>query len=167
VEAPVVRGDDEVIEILNSVLTNELTAINQYFLHYRIQRHWGYRGLADHYYDESIDEMKHADKIIHRVLYLDGHPNLQRLHTLRTGETVPEMLELDYGRELENVETLRTGITLSRARSDFGTAVLFEEIITGEEEHIDWLEAQLELIRQLGASEYLSQQIHKDDGSGD
>lgn len=158
-----VRGDDEVIEILNAVLTNELTAINQYFLHYRIQKHWGYEGLADHYYDESIDEMKHADKIIHRVLYLEGHPNLQRLHTLRTGETVPEMLELDYARELENVETLRRGINMARTKSDIGTAVLLEEILTGEEGHIDWLEAQLELIRQIGANEYLSQQIHEHD----
>jgi bacterioferritin len=156
-----VRGGDEVIEILNAVLTNELTAINQYFLHYRIQEHWGYRGLAHHYRDESIDEMKHADKIIHRILYLDGHPNLQRLHTLRTGENVPEMLELDYGRELENVETLRKGVTLSRSTFDFGTATLFEDLIEAEEEHIDWLEAQLELIRQLGAQQYLAEQIHK------
>ena len=162
-----VRGDDEVIEILNAVLTNELTAINQYWLHYRIQSHWGYDGLAHHYRDESIDEMKHADKVVHRVLYLDGHPNLQRLHTLRTGENVPEMLELDYARELENVETLRKGITLSRGRSDFGTAVLLEEILEEEEEHIDWLEAQLELIRQVGAPQYLAEQIHKHGSSSD
>jgi bacterioferritin len=157
----VVQGDDEVLEILNAVLTNELTAINQYFLHSRMQQHWGFTGLARQYRDESIDEMKHADRIIDRVLYLGGHPNLQRLHTLRTGETVPEMLELDHARELENVETLRKGVTLSRGKSDFGTATLFEDLITDEEDHIDWLEAQLDLIRVLGANEYLSQQIHK------
>jgi len=161
-----VRGDDEVVEILNAVLTNELTAVNQYFLHYRIQEHWGFRGLAHHYRDESIDEMKHADRLIHRILYLDGHPNLQRLHTLRTGENVPEMLEVDYARELENIETLRKGVTLSRSKSDFGTATLLEDLVESEEEHIDWLEAQLELIRQLGAPQYLAEQIHKG-GSGD
>ncbi|WP_045875324.1 bacterioferritin [Pseudofrankia sp. DC12] len=161
-----VRGDDEVVEILNAVLTNELTAINQYFLHYRIQEHWGFHGLGRHYRDESIDEMKHADKIIHRILYLDGHPNLQRLHPLRTGENVPEMLELDYARELENVETLRKGVTLGRSKSDFGSATLLEWLISEEEEHIDWLEAQLELIRQLGAPQYLAEQIHEH-GSGD
>jgi bacterioferritin len=162
----VVRGDDGVIEILNAVLTNELTAINQYFLHYRIQKHWGYRGIARHYYDESIDEMKHADKIIDRILYLDGHPNLQRLHTLRTGETVPEMLELDYARELENVETLRKGVALSRGKSDFGSAVLLEDLIEDEEEHIDWLDAQLGLIRQVGAAQYLAEQIHEHGSDG-
>ncbi len=160
-----VRGDDEVVEILNAVLTNELTAVNQYFLHYRIQEHWGFNRIAHHYRDESIDEMKHADRLIHRVLYLDGHPNLQRLHTLRTGENVPEMLELDYARELENVETLRKGVALSRSKSDFGTATLLEDLIESEEEHIDWLEAQLELIRQLGAPQYLAEQIHR--GSDD
>jgi bacterioferritin len=161
-----VRGDDEVVEILNAVLTNELTAINQYFLHYRIQEHWGFAGLAHHYRDESIDEMKHADRLIHRILYLDGHPNLQRLHSLRTGENVPEMLELDYARELENVETLRKGVTLSRSKSDFGSATLLENLIESEEEHIDWLEAQLELIRQLGAPQYLAEQIHKSGSEG-
>jgi len=160
VEDHVVRGDDEIVEILNTVLTNELTAINQYFLHSRMQINWGYKRLGEHYYHESIDEMKHADELVHRVLYLDGLPNLQRLHSLRTGETVPEMLELDRGRELEGIELLRRGIALTRTRADIGSALLLERILHDEEEHIDWLEAQLELIRQLGASEYLSQQIH-------
>jgi bacterioferritin len=159
----VVQGDGEVIEVLNAVLTNELTAINQYFLHSRIQEHWGLERLAHHYYNESIDEMKHADRIVQRVLYLDGHPNLQRLHSLRTGETVPEMLELDRARELENITTLRQGVELTRAKADFGTATLLEDLITDEEEHVDWLEAQLDLIRLLGAAEYLSQQIHRHD----
>lgn len=156
------RGDEEIVEILNSVLTNELTAINQYFLHSRMQQNWGYLRISEHYYHESIDEMKHADKLIHRVLYLGGFPNLQRLHTLRIGETVPEQLELDRTHETDALETLRTGIATSRAKSDIGSAVLLEEILTSEEDHIDWLDAQLELISQLGATEYLSQQIHDD-----
>lgn len=153
------RGDEEIVEILNAVLTNELTAVNQYFLHSRMQRNWGYKHLAEHYYDESIDEMKHADRIIHRVLYLGALPNLQRLHTLRIGETVPEQLALDREHETAAVEQLRAGIAAGRAKADIGSAVLLEEILTSEEEHIDWLDAQLELIAQIGASEYLSQQI--------
>jgi bacterioferritin len=160
VEEPVVRGDEEIVEILNAVLTNELTSINQYFLHYRMQRHWGYRRLADRYYHESIGEMKHADELIHRVLYLAGHPNLQRLHALRIGETVPEMIELDHRRELDGVELLRTGIALSRAKGDVNSALLLERVLDDEEEHIDWLESQLELLRQIGPAEYLSAQIH-------
>nr|MDT0667342.1 bacterioferritin [Micromonospora sp. DSM 115978] len=142
--------------ILNGVLTNELTAVNQYFLHSRMQRNWGYKRISEHYYHESIDEMKHADKLIHRVLYLDGFPNLQRLHTLRIGETVPEQLELDRTHETNAVDALRKGIATARAKGDIGTAVLLEDILTSEEEHIDWLDAQLELISQLGATEYLS-----------
>jgi bacterioferritin len=160
VEEPVVRGDEEIVEILNAVLTNELTSINQYFLHYRMQKHWGYHRLADRYYRESIGEMKHADELIHRVLYLAGHPNLQRLHSLRAGETVPEMIELDRGRELDGVELLRTGVALSRAKGDVNSALLLERILHDEEEHIDWLESQLDLIRQVGSAEYLSAQIH-------
>lgn len=154
------RGDKEIVEILNNVLTNELTAVNQYFLHSRMQRNWGYLRISDYYYHQSIDQMKHADKLIHRVLYLDGFPNLQRLHTLCIGETVPEQLELDRTHETNTVELLRTGIATSRAKGDIGSAVLLEEILTSEEEQIDWLDAQLELISQLGATAYLSQQIH-------
>ncbi len=159
----VTRGDAEIIEVLNSVLTNELTTINQYFLHSRMQRNWGYRRIAEHYYHESIDEMKHADKLIERVLYLGGLPNLQRLHTLRIGETVPEQLEIDRNGEVDAVDLLRRGIALGRERGDVGSAVLLEDILVSEEEHIDWLDAQLELISQLGAANYLSQQIHEDD----
>ncbi|MCK9895869.1 bacterioferritin [Frankia sp. AgB32] len=157
------RGDAEIIEVLNSVLTNELTTINQYFLHSRMQRNWGYRRIAEHYYHESIDEMKHADKLIERILYLGGLPNLQRLHTLRIGETVPEQLEIDRTGEVDAVDLLRRGIVLGRERGDVGSAVLLEDILVSEEEHIDWLDAQLELISQLGAAHYLSQQIHEDD----
>ena len=155
------RGDEEVVEMLNAVLTNELTAVNQYFLHSRMQRNWGYRYISKQYYEESIDEMKHADKIIHRVLYLGGLPNLQRLHTLRIGESVPEQLELDRTHETNAVDLLRQAISLCRSKSDFGSAVLLEEILTSEEDHIDWLDAQLELISQVGREEYLSQQIRK------
>jgi bacterioferritin len=157
------RGDTEVVELLNSVLTNELTTINQYFLHSRMQRNWGYHRIAEHYYHESIDEMKHADRLIERVLYLGGLPNLQRLHTLRIGETVPEQLEVDRSGEFEAVDLLRRGVALARERGDVGSAVLLEDILVSEEEHIDWLDAQLELISQLGAAHYLSQQIHKED----
>ncbi|CUU53711.1 bacterioferritin [Frankia sp. CcI49] len=157
------RGDEQIVERLNTVLTNELTAVNQYFLHSRMQRNWGYKHISEHYYHESIDEMKHADRLIHRVLYLGGLPNLQRLNTLRIGETVPEQLELDRQHESEAVDVLREAIALFRSKGDIGSAVLLEDILTSEEEHIDWLDAQLELISQLGATEYLSQQIHEHD----
>ncbi|CUU53532.1 bacterioferritin [Frankia sp. CcI49] len=156
-----VRGDKDIIDLLNRVLTNELTAINQYFLHSRMQRNWGYRRMAEYYYHESIDEMRHADALIERVLYLDGLPNLQRLHSLRIGETVPEQLETDRSQEDEAVELLRGGIALCRSKNDVGSAVLLEKILVSEEEHIDWLDAQLTLIEQLGATNYLTQQIHE------
>ena len=155
------RGDREIVELLNSVLTNELTAINRYFLHSRMQKNWGYRRLADHYYHESIDEMRHADEVIERVLYLGGLPNLQRLHTLRIGETVPEQLSTDREEEEKAVELLRTAIATSRAKGDVGSALLLEKLLHSEEEHIDWLDAQLELIEQVGAANYLAQQIHE------
>ncbi|MBX6389555.1 MAG: bacterioferritin, partial [Frankia sp.] len=144
------RGDAEIIELLNAVLTNELTAVNQYFLHSRMQRNWGYRRLSDHSYHESIDEMRHADELIERVLYLGGHPNLQRLHTLRTGETVPEQLAADRSHEERSVGVLRDGIRLCRERGDVGSALLLEKILAAEEEHIDWLDAQHDLIEQVG-----------------
>jgi len=154
------RGDAEIIELLNAVLTNELTAINQYFLHSRIQRNWGYKRLSEHSYHESIDEMKHADELIERVLYLGGLPNLQRLHTLAIGEDVPEQLSLDRKHEERAVEVLRAGIALARERGDIGTAGLLERILHAEEEHIDWLDAQHDLIAQVGTQNYLAQQIH-------
>jgi len=153
------RGDAEIVEVLNAVLTNELTAVNQYFLHSRMQRNWGYQRLSEHSYHESIDEMKHADELIERVLYLGGHPNLQRLHTLAIGENVPEQLSLDRKHEERSVEVLRSGIELCRQRGDIGSALLLERILHAEEEHIDWLDAQHELIEQVGAQIYLSQQI--------
>ncbi|KLL12359.1 MULTISPECIES: bacterioferritin [Protofrankia] len=154
------RGDPEIVELLNRVLTNELTAVNQYFLHSRMQLNWGYRRLGKHTYDESIDEMRHADRLVHRVLYLGGLPNLQRLNTLRVGETAVEQLNSDRSHEIEACGLLREGIVLTRSRDDVGSAVLLEDILTSEEEHIDWLDAQLELVSQLGEAHYLAQQIH-------
>lgn len=154
------RGDPEVIEILNEVLTNELTAVNQYFLHARMQDNWGYRRLGGHTYAESVDEMRHADEIIQRVLFLEGHPNLQRLNPLKIGETVPEQLEADRAHELHAMVSLRRGVETARAKGDVASALLFERILAGEEEHVDWLEAQLELIRQVGEANYLAQQVH-------
>ncbi|WP_239396192.1 bacterioferritin, partial [Frankia sp. CiP3] len=154
------RGDPEIVELLNGVLTNELTAVNQYFLHSRMQVNWGYHRLGKHTYDESIDEMRHADKLVHRVLYLGGVPNLQRLNTLRVGETVAEQLNSDRTHEIEACGLLRAGIVLTRARDDVGSAVILEDILVSEEDHIDWLDAQIELLAQLGEAHYLAQQIH-------
>ncbi|WP_131770707.1 bacterioferritin, partial [Candidatus Protofrankia californiensis] len=148
------RGDPEIVELLNRVLTNELTAVNQYFLHSRMQLNWGYKRLGKHTYDESIDEMRHADKLVHRVLYLGGLPNLQRLNTLRIGETAVEQLNSDRSHEIEACALLREGIVLTRSRDDVGSAVLLESILTSEEEHIDWLDAQLELGAQIGEAHY-------------
>lgn len=154
------KGDDEVIGLLNEVLTAELTSINQYFLDARMLGNWGYERLASHFYDESIGEMKDADELIERLLYLDGMPNLQRLGTLRIGETPAEKLRLALDLEREAIDRLNTGIALCMARSDNGSRELLDDILDGEEEHADWLEGQLQLIEQMGESLYLSQQIH-------
>jgi len=154
-----VRGDDRVIELLNEVLTNELTAVNQYFLHSAMQKNWGYAKLGQHTYDESIDEMKHADLLVHRILFLEGHPNLQRLNPLSIGETVEEQLRADLGVEVRAMETLRGGIALCLEVPDQVTRLLLEEILRSEEEHVDYLETQLQLIESLGTSEYLSLQV--------
>jgi bacterioferritin len=154
------RGDEQVLEVLNEVLTAELTAINQYFLHAKIMGDWGYGRLADHTRHESIDEMKHAEQVTDRILLLDGLPNYQRYFPLRIGETVQEMFEADLQLEFEAVERLNRGIALARQQSDNGSAELLEGILVSEEEHIDWLETQLEAIRQVGIENYLAQQIH-------
>ncbi len=154
------RGDAEVIELLNEALTAELTAINQYFIHAKMCENWGYKRLAKHNYDESIDEMKDAERIIERILFLDGVPNLQRLGAVQVGETVAEQLRLDL--ELENaaVERYNRGVALARDKGDNGTRELLEGLLTGEESHADWLEAQLTLIEQVGEQNYLAQHIH-------
>ena len=154
------RGDTEIIEILNDVLTAELTAINQYFVHSKMCANWGYDRLAAHGREESIDEMKHADIVIDRILYFDGVPNMQRLFPLRVGETVAEQLESDLQLEYAAVERLNRGIAVAVAKGDNGTRELLAEILVSEEHHIDWIETQQETIRQIGLERYLAQQLH-------
>ena len=153
------QGDERVIEVLNEVLTNELTATNQYYLHYAMQKNWGFTKLADYTYHESIDEMKHADLLIHRILFLEGHPNLQRLGSVRIGEKVREQFEADMAIEVQAVETLRRGIDVCREANDTVTRLLLESILSSEEEHIDYLETQLSLMKGIGEQEYLSLQV--------
>ena len=154
------RGRADVIELLNEVLTAELTAINQYFLDGKMLSNWGYQRLGSRFRDESIDEMKDADQLIERILFLEGVPNVQRLGSIQVGETPAEKLQLALQLEYEAIERLNRGIELCVAASDNGSRDLLEEILEGEEEHADWLESQLELIRQIGDALYLSEQIH-------
>ena len=153
------QGNPEIIELLNDVLTAELTAINQYFIHAKMQDNWGYDHLAHETRAESIDEMKHAEKVIERILYFDGTPNLQRLGSLRVGESAVEQLRLDLELEREAIPRLNAGIAAAVAVGDNGTRELLEEILTDEEEHADWLETQLNLVEQVGEAHYLAQQI--------
>jgi bacterioferritin len=151
----------QVIKSLNEVLTGELTAINQYFIHAKMCKDWGYLKLHTYVRNESIDEMKHAEAIIDRILYLGGVPNVQRLYKVNVGETVQEQFELDLALEYEALPRLQNGIDLCRESRDEGSRALLEAILISEEEHIDWLESQLELIKQVGLENYLSQQIHE------
>jgi bacterioferritin len=160
------RGDDEIIALLNEQLTSELTAINQYFLHSKMQANWGFTKLAEHTRAESIEEMQHAEKITNRILFLEGLPNYQRLFSLRVGQTVPEQFTCDMAVELEVVERLRPGIAMCRAKGDITTANLLEEILHDEEEHIDYLETNLELIEKLGEQLYLSQLVERPPTNG-
>jgi bacterioferritin len=153
------QGDPEILELLNEVLTAELTAVNQYFLDAKMFDNWGYERLGERFRSESIDEMKDADHLIERLLYFDGHPNLQRLGTIRTGEDPAEKLGLALTLEQEAIARLNDGIVLCVDRGDNGTRDLLAEILEGEEEHADWLESQLSLIEQLGQAHYLAQQI--------
>ncbi|HWH29492.1 MAG TPA: bacterioferritin [Mycobacteriales bacterium] len=153
------QGDPEVIEILNEVLTNELTAVNQYFLHARMQKNWGFTKLGDYTYGESIDEMKHADLLIERILFLDGHPNVQRLDPVRIGETVTEQLSADLAVEVHAMEALRRGIVVCQDRADTVSRLLLEQILTSEEEHVDYLETQISLVETLGEQQYLQLQV--------
>lgn len=153
------KGDSKVIDLLNEVLTNEITAINQYFLHARICKNWGYARLGDSIHKESIDEMKHADKLIERILFLEGLPNVQRIGKIMVGQTVGEILKNDYALEMIAVPMLNKGMQLCRDVGDNGSEDLLRHILTSEEEHVDWLEAQFDLIKQVGESNYLAQQI--------
>jgi bacterioferritin len=153
------KGNDQVLDLLNEVLTGELTAINQYFVHAKMCHNWGYERLHKKVRAESIDEMKHAEALTERVLYLDGVPNLQRLWKLNIGQTVKEQLQSDLELEKAAIERLNKGVELSRSLGDNGSRELLERILVSEEEHADWLEAQLTLIQQVGEPNYLAQQI--------
>lgn len=153
------KGDTKVIEHLNRALYNELVAINQYFLHARMYRNWGLKELADHEYQESIDEMKHADRLIERILFLDGLPNLQNLGKLLIGESPREAIECDLKLEMRAVPDLKAAIAYCEQVSDYVSRELFESILQSEEEHIDWLETQLGLIGRLGEASYLQTKL--------
>ena len=157
----IMTGDGEVLDLLNQVLTAELTAINQYFVDAKMFDNWGYRRLGHHTREESIGEMKHADELIERILYLEGVPNLQRLGPVKVGETAQEKLQLALELEKDAIARLNSGIALCVAKADNGSRDLLEGTLEEEEEeHADWLETQLELIRQVGEAHYLTQQIH-------
>ncbi|MBR7621544.1 bacterioferritin [Phenylobacterium sp. 20VBR1] len=149
------QGDKAIIQLLNAVLTNELTAVNQYFLHARMYQNWGLAKLGEITYQESIGEMKHADKLIKRILFLDGLPNLQDLHKLRIGETAPECMTSDLAVEVGGRADQIRGIKLCEESADYVTRQILREILTDTEEHIDFLETQLSLVRQLGEQNYL------------
>ncbi|HEY8430025.1 MAG TPA: bacterioferritin [Sandaracinaceae bacterium] len=153
------KGDADVIDLLNELLTHELTAINQYFIHSKMCANWGYHRLAKRKRDESIEEMRHAEWVIDRILLLEGVPNMQRLDPVRVGEDVPEQHQLDLELELLARERLNRGIALARDRGDNGTRVLLERILTDEEAGIDWLEAQLHVIKEIGKERYLAEQL--------
>ncbi|TMR13504.1 bacterioferritin [Nonomuraea turkmeniaca] len=150
------QGDKQIIELLNEQLTAELTAINQYFLHAKMQENWGYTKLAEHTREESIDEMRHAERLTDRILFLEGLPNYQRLGTLHIGQTVEEQLRADLEVELSVVHRLRPAIALMREKGDITSANIFEDILRDEEEHIDYLETELGLINSLGIQLYLA-----------
>jgi len=157
------RGHDQVIAMLNDVLTAELTAINQYFIHARMCENWGYERLWKKVREESIGEMRHADRLIERILYLDGVPNMQKLGKVNVGQTVPEQLRLDLEVEKTAIKMLNEGIELARGLGDNGSRELLEDILQGEEKHSNWIEAQLTLIQQAGEGNYLAEQIKDGD----
>jgi bacterioferritin len=153
------KGDAEVIQLLNDVLSAELTAINQYFIHAMMCEQWRLSRLAKHMREESIGEMKHAEDVIDRILYLDGRPNMQKYMKINVGKTVPEMHQVDLDLERDAVARLNPGVEMCRAKGDNGTRLLLEKILHDEEEHIDWLEAQLQQIQDMGVPNYLARQV--------
>lgn len=153
------KGNEEVIAVLQDVLCAELTAINQYFIHARMCANWGYKRLAEHIRKESIEEMHHAQEIIDRILYFDAAPNMQKYMKINVGKTVPEQFQFDLDVEYQAVPRLNRGIEIARAQGDNGTRALLEHILREEEEHVDWLEAQLGIIKEIGAENYLAQQL--------
>jgi bacterioferritin len=155
------KGDAQVIELLNEILTAELTAINQYFIHAKMCENWGFERLAKKKREESIEEMRDADRLIERILFLGGTPNLQRLSPLRVGEDAVEQHRLDLLLELEAVQRYNRGVALARERGDNGTRELLEQHLKSEEESVDWLESQLYLVDKVGAQAYLAEQMHE------
>ena len=153
------QGDPQVIEVLNDVLTSELTAINQYFIHHKMCENWGYQRLSAQKRGESVDEMKHADAVIERILFFDGVPNMQRMNPVRVGEDTIEQHRLDLSLELDAIERLNNAISLCREKGDNGTRELLEGILRDEEQGADWLEAQLHLVGEIGKENYLMEQI--------
>ena len=154
------QGDADIIEALNDVLTAELTAINQYFIHHKMCENWGYKRISKKKYEESIEEMKHADKVIERILFLDGVPNMQRLSPVRVGENPVEQHEIDLELEMVACKRLNEGIALAREKADNGTRDLLEYILKEEEESVDWHESQLHLVKEVGKEAYLAEMIH-------
>lgn len=157
------RGNDQVVAYLNEVLKAELTAINQYFLHAKMCQNWGYLRLAEYARHESIDEMKHADQLIDRILFLEGTPNMSDMFPIRIGQSVKEQLENDLNLEYSAIPRLNNAIKLATEVGDNGSRELFEKILVEEEHHVDWLEAQLHMIQEIGYDNYLAQQMHKHD----
>lgn len=153
------KGTKEIIDALNEVLAGELVAINQYFLHAKMCKNWGFMALADHIRKESIDEMRHAESLVDRILFLEGVPNLQRLDKLHVGQTVPEQLRADLDLEYRAVKRLNDGMALAREKGDHASEDLFRKILVSEEEHIDWIETQIGLIEKLGEGPYLAEQL--------
>jgi bacterioferritin len=153
------KGNDEVIQVLNDVLCAELTGINQYFIHAMMCQNWHYKRLAEHSRKESIEEMKHAQQVMERILYLDGVPNMQKYMKINVGQNIPEQHQFDLALEKDAVARLNKGVELCRTKEDNGTRALLEQILRDEEEHVDWLEAQLLQIQEMGLPNYLAQQI--------